>query len=899
LLAVCGSCGKRQAPAPLAVEFGGCATVKRGPVCALGKGARTVRIWVPGKKGEIRAAADGATVALVEKERLEGGTAFEAAIPEGVHGLEVSRGSASWRLAIEEAQQDPVLIRAEALRTSGKLDEAEREVETGRSQIPASMQDRADALLARIALTRGQVERATLGLRQAARRASEAGRVSDAVRDLGALLYIQLRDNQDPAAARETLAQARPMLDAYPEGKGMVRYFEGLVAVGCSDVREALSAFRETIELSGRFGNNERRRVARQELAKLLGSLGRTAEAIALQRSVLAELTPDSRDLPCNRAAYHVTLSWLTQLDQPLAGVVAAEAAMADARSGVTSLFDDARHALDQCPDPYSRRHELVNEALFALDQNDLRRARDRLSDLLAIHAGQSGELAVWEKGIAARVALAEGRARPALALFREQELIARATGFAEGRLHASVGAGRALLALHLPKEALRAFQAAEATLGELLEAVPLAEGRSEFLGLRDHGIRNLVGTLVDLGRNADAFRAARQARARVLRGAALAESLHDLAPGDRERFEIAIARYRHDLAALDVRSAESWRKPVAEQTRFMEELASQRRQLRDQLDQALRGLTGQTKQARTTLRMPAEGEVQILYFPGNTGWLGFAASPKSVVVKALPPINLAASPDEMARVLLGSFDRELDLASRVHFLPTGALQAIDLHSLPWRGLPLIGSRIVSYGLDIAHLSRPPRAAGRALVVSNGTGNLKAAPKESSEVAAALARFSPQLLEGPAATRTNVLTLLPDASILHFAGHGGFAGVEGFDSALLLAGDARLSLTDVLALPRVPPLVVLAACEAARSAAASGTEGLGLAQAFLAAGAEAVVAPTRTLADETAGQLFSAFYGEYFGAGQLDPAKSLSRVQRMLLRQFPSFDWSAVRVLLP
>jgi tetratricopeptide (TPR) repeat protein len=893
---VCATCAKRPAPSqPLAVEFAGCAAVKRGPICTLGKG-RGLRLWVPGKTaGEVQARADGAGVALAEKERLQGGTAFEIMVPEGVHAVQVSSGPASWRLSIEEISQDPVLARAEALRTSGKLDEAERELQAGRSRIPPALQDRADALLARIALTRGQVEVATKGLRQSARQARDEGRVSDAVRDLGALLYIQLRDNTDPAAARETLAEARTMLDAYPEGRGTVRYYEGAMAASSSDVREALAAFRETIEVSRRLGNGERRRIAQQELAKILASLGRTGEAIELQRAVLAGVTPEARDPPCNRAGYHVTLSWLALRDRPLPGVGAGGHPTVD----VLSLLGNARRALEQCPDPFGRRHALVNEGLFALERRDLAGARARLADLQKVNKGQSGELAVWEKEIEARLALAEGHPQAALELFREQDLLARASGFAEGRLHASVGSGRALVALRRPAEALVAFQAAEATLGELLDGVPLAEGRNEFLGLHDDGIRHLVSTLVELGRRDEAFRAARQARARALRGAALAESLHDLGPADRERFEQALARYRRERAALEAEAAEDWRRPLTERNRVLEERALRQRKLRDVLDEAFRTATARTRSAQTVLRTPATGELHLLYFPGAEGWFAFAASPGSLVVKPLPPIDLAASPQILADTLLEPFRREVGRANRIHFLPTGPLQAVDFHSLPWDGLPLIDSRIVSYGLDISSVRAPSRPAGSALVVSNGTGDLGAASQESVKVAAALAQFSPLRLDGPAATRARVLASLPEAAIFHFAGHGGFAGVEGFDSALLLADGGRLSLGDVLALPRVPPLVVLAACEAARSVAASGTEGLGLAQAFLAAGAEAVVAPTRRLADQGAGQLFSAFYGEYFGASQLDPAKSLSRVQRTLRRDFPAVDWSSVRVLSP
>jgi tetratricopeptide (TPR) repeat protein len=880
------------AVAPLAVDFAGCSLVRRGPICALG-GSRTLRLWVPGPENmRIVVTVDGHAV----PSSARAGAAFEVVVPARGRVLQVRAelGAAvrGWSLAFEEATPDPRLAGAEALRLEGKTEEARRALERDLPSMTGETRDRAQAILARLALTRGDLNEAAEGLRRCASRAMASGRVSDAVRDLGALLYLQLRDNQDPAAARLSLAQARSLVAEYPEGRGLVRYYEGLAAVRANDVRRALAAFHETIELSRRLANNEQRHGAEQALADLLTSLGRTEEALELLRALVAESTADTA---CNRAGNLVGLSWLVLLNQPPPGVRAGSRAAEDPGP----VLERAGRALADCPDPYLRRHALINEARFALERGDLPAVRTRLLALGALAGGRGGTLAVWEKEIEARLALVQGQPRDALRLFQEQALLARADGFGEGQIHAAVGKGRALLALRRIKEALLAFQAADTLLEELLDRVPLAEGRNEFVGLHDEAVRQLVSTLVDLGRTRDAYRTARLARARVLRRAAVAEVLFDLPPAGRIRFEQAIARYQAARASLESAAEHDWERPASELPRILVERADQQQKLRAALDEAFSSSSRASVRPHTDLREPLDGEVQLLYFPGARGWLGFAATPGALTVRRLSPIELGAGSASLARALLAPFDAEIAGARRVLMLPTGPVQTVDLHALPWRGAPLIDLRVVAYGLDLSRSPAEPAAMGGALIVSNPTGDLLDAGTESDQVAKALSHFKVERLVGAEATRERLMASLPEARIFHFAGHAGYAGVGGFDSALMVGGGGRLSVGDVLTLPRAPSLVVLAACEAARAMTSSGAEGLGLAQAFLAAGAKTVVAPGRVIPDRDAGRLFAAFYQEYLGAAQFDPAEALSRVQRNLHGASPALDWSALRVLQP
>jgi CHAT domain-containing protein len=103
------------------------------------------------------------------------------------------------------------------------------------------------------------------------------------------------------------------------------------------------------------------------------------------------------------------------------------------------------------------------------------------------------------------------------------------------------------------------------------------------------------------------------------------------------------------------------------------------------------------------------------------------------------------------------------------------------------------------------------------------------------------------------------LEAAPD--LFHYAGHAVPEGSaqapsrDGITGALLLADDGQFLVTDILALRSAPRVVVLSACESAGAA-----EGFGLAQAFLAAGAEAVIATSRPIPDGSGKALLLALH---------------------------------------
>ena len=158
----------------------------------------------------------------------------------------------------------------------------------------------------------------------------------------------------------------------------------------------------------------------------------------------------------------------------------------------------------------------------------------------------------------------------------------------------------------------------------------------------------------------------------------------------------------------------------------------------------------------------------------------------------------------------------------------------------------------------------PPNGSRRALVVSNPAFDMGEWPglsplARAESEGAAVSRLYPDPVQlvGAAATRSQWFREAPQADVIHFAGHAIVNPRHPDLSLLLLAGgDGALYQHELygLALPRAP-VVILGACESASLAGNPG-EGLSsLAQAFLSAGAAAVVGTLWPVRDDTAATL--------------------------------------------
>ncbi len=144
-------------------------------------------------------------------------------------------------------------------------------------------------------------------------------------------------------------------------------------------------------------------------------------------------------------------------------------------------------------------------------------------------------------------------------------------------------------------------------------------------------------------------------------------------------------------------------------------------------------------------------------------------------------------------------------------------------------------------------------------------------------------------LDRGGATREALLALdeLPRAEVLHLASHGTVNEAEPDRSGLWLAaaGDGppgRLEARDIMRLRLAAQLVTLSACETGLGRIERGEGVVGLARAFLAAGARSVLVSLWSVNDASTASLMEAFYRRALD-GRTDRVEALAAAKRMMI----------------
>lgn len=174
--------------------------------------------------------------------------------------------------------------------------------------------------------------------------------------------------------------------------------------------------------------------------------------------------------------------------------------------------------------------------------------------------------------------------------------------------------------------------------------------------------------------------------------------------------------------------------------------------------------------------------------------------------------------------------------------------------------------------------------------------------REAEAISAAWPSGLADLLDGASATEGAVRANVGGRRMLHFATHAQADDRDPLSSHLRLAADAEhdgyLHLTEISQLHIEAPLVVLSACETLRGQLFHGEGMMGLARAFLAGGAGAVVATRWPVGPATAD--FMAEFYRTLAAGRA-PASAL-HAARELMRRKPEtahpFYWAGFILIL-
>jgi tetratricopeptide (TPR) repeat protein len=751
--------------------------------------------------------------------------------------------------------------------------------------------------LARASLAAGQRDEAVEGLRASMRAHRRAGCSSCEARDAFALSYALTFEARRFGEAREVLDALEPRLDGAGDAWAQACHYRGIVAFEAGDLREALSWLRSSEARARALGLETDRRASALSLALSLQRLGRTEEAIERLRALRAELPSEAT--ACERAVLHNNLAW--------ASLAAAEGVSGDARREalreVVGGFEVAlRSYRDGCNRASQVRNVLVNLAYARQRAGDPVAARDALSQAREAGAEREPRTRPWLSIVEANLALDEGRAQEALPMYRGGLEQAHDALQEAAAWHARLGEGRALEATGRSDDALGAYRSAEAMLDAQVRWIPLVEGLDTFLASREEGARALVDLLLRVNRPEEALQAARAARVRALWSLRWVQQLGALEPARRKTWDLAIATYHRDRAALEEQIAKDWELSGASLAGARASRRAKQRALRERLERTLALLHSD---ATSPIAPPplhlGPGEMLWMAHPTNSGWVGFAMDAEGLDVRQISTSSSASS-EETADALLSPFEAKLERAQRIRVLAYGPFRHVDMHALPWRGAPLVASKSVAYAADLA--TSPTADAGTTesamLLVADPRRDLPSARLEADAVTHAVPKDLRERLvrlEGRQATRTAVVDAMGKCDWLHYAGHGEFAGHGGWESSLPLADGAKLTVGDILALPRAPRLVVLSGCETGRTSRRSPLSQIGLAQAFSIAGSQVVLAATRPVADELALRMSKALYAAWNVGG--DPIDAPSRAQRALVESSPEQDWSAFRTFLP
>ncbi|MDI3289267.1 CHAT domain-containing tetratricopeptide repeat protein [Polyangium sp. 15x6] len=891
-------------PLPLEVEVAGCGAVLAEPACELPED-RTLRVWVKAPPGARIEAALDARAAPLEGAAIQGGTLGRIEVPAPTRELSVTATlgdrRAAFRLPLRPPSPDPALKEAETLRQTGKLDEAAKQLSAMTSDPDPARRARALGKLARIDRAQGRIE-AAIGRFEESMRAHRAlGRISDEFLDGFALYYTLTYHGRRLAEARRVLERLEPLADRHPEGRVLLSYYAGLLSSETGDLRTTLRLLGASAEGAERLGLALHRLDVLQLEADMLQILGRGAEGEALLAEVRASFPEDAS--PCRKASMHTSVGWFAL--QAIARGDRSELRIEDAIAAFSRALSLHRGA---CPDGEKLANALTNLALGELFGGDAARAAEYLALARRERPDPDARLAVWLLDIEGRITLGRGAPARALRIYERMAEIAAAGVLPASRFRAALGRAEAFEALGRVAAAKEAYAEAEALLDDHSLLVPLGQGRETFLGRFDEGARRRVDFLLRHD-PAEAARAARRSRARSLAALRWQGRIAALGPEERARWEGAILDYRRERDALDHEARGDWKLAADALARARAARSAREAKLVAALDQALAVLGRAEVDGGAALPPVQPGELLLVYHPIRAGWAGFALTREGVTARRLPAPSATPTPEELSRVLLEPFGDVITAARRIRLAPYGELDRIDFQALPFRGAPLLARAPVAYAVDLpgrGESAEAPAAEGSAwaVVVADPRRDLPAARREAEIVAGALEErggFRVRRLWTREATLGAVREGLetPGAMLFHYAGHGFFGGRDGWESGLPLAEGGFLSVRDVLSLPRVPAHVVLSGCDTARTATEARAEGLGLAQAFVVAGARSVIAATRPIDDRMAQRMMAALYGSPSARGPIDAAAALRDAALAVRGEDAASDWASLRVLVP
>ncbi|KRF20587.1 hypothetical protein ASG90_18595 [Nocardioides sp. Soil797] len=266
----------------------------------------------------------------------------------------------------------------------------------------------------------------------------------------------------------------------------------------------------------------------------------------------------------------------------------------------------------------------------------------------------------------------------------------------------------------------------------------------------------------------------------------------------------------------------------------------------------------------------------------------------RALLAGLLPDLDMAATklPDTLAAVV--SQGLAARLSSLAGLLVTPLLEQLGerrvvatpsggLAGTPWSLLPgLVGRPVTIAGSATAWLIARQRSLDLDRVglvagprVPRAVEEVRSAARSWSGPRVARDKVSsgPEVLVEGEATAEAVSDLAARVDVLHVAAHGRHSAENPLFSGLEL-GDGPWFGYDIDALPSVPAVVLLSACEVGRSSVRFGEELIGMTAAWLHAGVRCVIASPTAVADDAAHDVLTQLHAGM--ARGLDPGAALA-----------------------
>lgn len=869
-------------------QFAGCAKVLQGPRCVLGA-QPSLRFWSHAKL-TFRAQSGEVTVRASERE---GGHFYVVDVPSDVTKL-TCRDEAGGLLALPVLRTRDRVRPALELRKRGLLQAALNALVP--LEEDADVATRADALSlkARVQLQLGQIREARSAFATSIAAQTQAECRSCMGQDALAAAYIDITHLRDMASARAMLTAVIDWTEHSELGAQRL-YTNALLSLHTGDLRAALEGFEQARVAAARLDMPADEAAAREAQATTLVRLGLYEEAATRLRAL--ERTAST---PCNRARLLSNLAYteasaLSAWDRPQRLPSNAEPIWQGIAADLqTALALNA--ATGACPRPLSAKHVLLNLAFIALERGDVSEAIARLGDVRTLGSEPDEQITLRSLALEADAALARSQPEAALEIAERAVQHARDVQFPEHEWRAMLSRARAHKALGRWDAAVRDYAECERLLELEVEQAPLNAGKDTFLGARARSQSEYLQLLFARGQTEEAFTAARKIRRRVLLRVSRSERIARFSATERAAWDRSVADYQRRRDQLESRAKDDWKLASS----ALRQERQERARLRAELDRDIDRAFADSSAAGGAADLPQFADRELVLLLHDLG--GEVLALFHVNGRAVHGRTFALRGEQaraaLLRELATALEPELSGIDTLRVIASGSLDDLDVHALQLSQGPLLQRVAVAYTMDLA--AGPIREVARtALVIGDARGDLPHARSEASAVRDVLQRNSGesvQLRVGDDADAPGVAAALPNADILHLAGHAEFSK-QSWHNTLLLAGGTTLGVGDILALPKTPQLVFLGACEAARASTESPAQSLSIAHAFVAAGTSAVIAATRAVDDKAAAQLASGFYAALFELHG-DAVQALRAAELQMQKLECAADWAAFRVIV-